>query len=64
MILTQNLWFADDIDALRKAGDELCEELLAARLAREARGETIARRPRMERWDANDFYDGEDCYGF
>lgn len=63
MILTQHIWFADDIDALRKAGDELCEELRTARLAREARGDTVARRPRLERWDADDFYNGEDIYG-
>ena len=63
VIITQNLWFCDDFDALRQAGDELREELRNARLAREARGDTIARRPRLERWSDDDFYNGADDYG-
>jgi hypothetical protein len=53
VIHLQNLAFADDIEALRQAGDELAGQLRTARLAREARGETRQRRPHLEQWDWN-----------
>jgi hypothetical protein len=64
MIHLQNLAFASDIEALKKAGQELADQLLTARLEREARGEARRPvRPFMERWVRDDYYSGADDYG-